>query len=224
MSTKIYEAYRFSRCYLDQFIPLFNRICIRMVLKDIKAHVPKLNKAAIGKARRDVFGKNSKAAGKISSDEDIALCWILAQAMMESKTGINGLFNYDSSFNLWIDGDWCYVIPYVPRCVCLEKRLPEWCNEFVYWNNTDPKDDVSEQEWAFRKRTWDRIAVNDWDKTRLTHIVIELKMPYLNGLQRLINAITKDEDRRDLIYSVASSLFWKEEKLKKEKKSKDDWV
>ena len=214
MSTKIYEGYRFPRNRLDEFIPIFNQICHRSVKQLLKKSW--FSDKEIEEAREQIFGKNIKGSNQYS-DDDVRLVLQLAYWMRESKHGRNDPFNMDCALNLWLDGKWVYIIPYVVNGMDMQKLMPKWCKYYGYWDNTDQQVGVSDKEWQKRKILWNRIAVDDWDKTRLSHIVFEMKMPHLNGLKSLLRSINRNEDWYIRIYGAASALYWQ---LKKDASKK----
>jgi hypothetical protein len=209
MSTKIYDGYRFPRNRLDEFILLFNRICHRSVRRLLKKY--RISDKTVQEARKQL-----QLAGKSKidqyTDDDVCLVWQLVQWMRASKNGSNDMFHMDCSFNLWLDGKWAYMIPFVANGMRMGRLLPNWCESYGYWDNTDPQEGVSEKEWEARGENWARIATDDWDKTRLAHIVFELKMPHLNGLTSLLRSINRNEEWMDRIYTTASWLYWELER------------
>ena len=76
---------------------------------------------------------------------------------------------------------------------------------------------MSDKEWQKRKTVWDE-NVTEWDKTRLSHIVFEMKMPYLNGLRSLLRSIKRDKDWGNRIYMAVSALYWMMDKKDSAKK------
>lgn len=207
MSTKLYEAYRFPRGRLDEFLLLFNHLCLKAIRKHVTG--TRLSETVLSEFSKALFGKNPKAAEKYSLS-DLNLIWILAEAMRISKLGENDIFNLDSSCNLWLRGRWCYMVPYVANCMRgMGKSLPKWCEFYGYWDNTDPQEGVPKQEWDARERIWKEIALEDWDRIRLSHIVLEMRMPNLNGLDTLLKSINPEDEWRGKILMAASSVYWK---------------
>lgn len=120
----------------------------------------------------------------------------------------------DCSFNLWLRGRYAYVQPFVTNSLNslkLSSKLPKWCEFYGYWDNTDPQEGVSGAFWEARKRIWTELALDDWDRIRLTHVVLEMKMPYLNGFETLLKSIHPVEEWRTKIYTAATCLFFKME-------------
>lgn len=217
MSTKIYEAYRFPRAKLDEFILLINRICQREVKKRVLGAI--LHSGEVDKIRRSVFGRKKKRSA-LYSDKTITTGWAFARAMDMSKKGVNSFFHLDCAVNIWLRGRFVYVTPYVMTGLRLEKSLPKWCEFYGWWDNSDPQDGVTGAAWAARGKVWKDLALDDWDRTRLEHVVLEMKMPTLNGFTALLKMMSKDEKWRDDIYSLASCLYWKQEEAEALEKAK----
>lgn len=217
MSTKMYEAYRFPRGKLDEFILRFNKVCLNAV-KDYVMAVD-LNQVGLAATRRQLFGKNRKVA-ETYTDAEMSLIWTLARAILMSKTGQNNPFHLDCSFNLWLRGRYAYVQPFVTNCLSLPSGLPRWCKFYGYWDNADPQEGVSGASWEARKRIWTELALDDWHWTRLTHVVLEMKMPYLVGFETLLKDIHPDEEWRTKIYTAATCLFYKMEEELDAKRAK----
>jgi hypothetical protein len=204
MSTKIYEAYRFPRGKLDEFILKFNRICFGEVKKRILR--TGLSHGELAKTRLELFGKNKKASAECP-DSHIVIAWVLAEATVMAEQRRNSAFNLDCAFNLWLRGRYAYVIPYAMNGIKFDKRLPKWCEFYGWWNNSDREDGVTEEAWEARGRVWKDLALDDWDRTRMSHTVLEMKMPNHNGLQPLLKMLVKDEEQRASVYSMMSSLL-----------------
>jgi len=213
MSLKAYEAYRFPRNKLDEFLPLFDETCAKAVSKDILA-IGHLNPKGLKKTRRSLFGLK-RNVNKEFSDQDIGIIWVLAQWMLASKRPEHDPLNFDCACNLWMKGKWCYMMPYTSRMVKFDKGMPDWIKFYGYWDNTDAEEGVSPREWKRRGVIWNEITDN-WDKNRLTHITFEMKMPHLVGLLTLLKAMNQDKDWVSRIYSSASLLYWKEERREKD--------
>jgi hypothetical protein len=161
------------------------------------------------------------------------MVWTLGEAMMASKSLEKSMFDLDCSFNMWVDGQYCYVIPYAGPRIQWKKSLPKWCKDYCYYNNSDEPKGVTQREWTARKNTWNRIALDNWDATRLTHIALELKLPNCNGLQELLRSIPRRNQSSDWVsrmYMMASCVYWKLDKKdrnerferEKEKREKAD--
>lgn len=237
MSTKIYEAYRFPKARMNEFILLFNEIAFKAVRATLKLY--QLKPEAIAEYRKELFGNNEEAS-KRTSDAEVSMVWTLGHAMMASKSLEKDMFDLDCSFNMWVDGNYCYVIPYAGPIIQWRKSLPKWCKDYCYYNNSDEPKGVTEREWINRGKTWNRIALDNWDATRLTHVALELKMPSCNGLRALLGSIPRRRQTRkdglqkllnsdwvSRMHMMASCVYWKldkkdrNERFEREKASRE---
>lgn len=97
----------------------------------------------------------------------------------------------DCGFHVWVDGtsqEALIALFGMPIFTDAERsatglawekwNFPKWIEEFSFWDNTDPPDDMSEGEgyerWVNRGLQWKRVAMDGdlWDM-RLTHIVLD---------------------------------------------------
>jgi hypothetical protein len=158
------------------------------------------------------------------SDKDLQIMYFLARGMIASKRLESDYFDLDCSCNLWVDGEWCYMIPYVSR-LKLNERKPLWWENYAYWNNADLPRGMSDEAWKKRGATWNRIALGDWDKTRLSYIALELKMPSLNGMRAFLEYAVNGKNKQkriEMISMGASVLYWEMDEKEREEKYKRD--
>ena len=220
MSTKIYEAYRFPKNKLEEFISLFNTICFEQVAEEVSSVI--LQDLCKNAVRKQLFGPKwrSKKINRDYDDAEIEVIWSLAEAMMMSKTGRNSRLHLDCSFNLWMKGKYAYVVPYVADCIKLEKHLPKWCEDYCYFNHSDQPEGISNKQWKQREMIWEELALEDWNRTRLTHVTLEMKLPHLPGFMRLLKMLRDDDKWCDKIYVAVHSLFCKMEEEREAKMDK----
>lgn len=218
MSIKIYEAYKFPTKRLNEFILLFNQKCFEGVKTLIDKTVFKED--YLNEIRNLIFSKNSESS-KLWSDKDFSAALIFAESMIANDSVYKELFDLNCSFNFWIHKSHCYFIPYIPYSIREYIQFKEdWIKFYGYWNNSDPEDGVSSKEWKKRSELWNEIALDDWDKTRLSHITLEMKMPNLNGFIPLLKYIYGDkviykESQKRRIYGMASSIYFRRKEDKK---------
>ncbi len=88
------------------------------------------------------------------------------------------MFDVDFVFNVWLNGDYAYLIPIGEH---RDLKMPEWAEDYSYWNDVDQPEDVSEEDWKAREAKWDEIncgeGVHSQNARRLCHSVIDLSMP-----------------------------------------------
>lgn len=130
----------------------------------------------------------TRYAGREEAKEDFKLfseeCpeWIPTYYAMclttrSSQTRSISPFDIDCSFNMFIVGKKCLIIPYGPEKISFAK-LPNdgLIEEYGYWNNTDEPEDVTMRQWKQRKKDWEvACEIDSFWKKRISHTVIELK-------------------------------------------------
>lgn len=85
------------------------------------------------------------------------------------------LYDVDASWNFWIHENTVYAIPYGRyKHEALELEFVE---EYSYWNNTDPPDGISEEEFYERGKVWKKVCLDDWNGLRLSHTVVNFSNP-----------------------------------------------
>lgn len=98
-------------------------------------------------------------------------------------------YSIEASINVWYHEGFFYVIPYGLASGHKWSRA----KSYSYWNNTDPDENVSDDEWEQRGKLWDKIALDDWEARRMQLEIIELKnritgiMPICKLLSRNAN-------------------------------------
>lgn len=149
MSTTVYTGFRFL-CGPEEF-PRF----IRMSRKLAGEYVTNLIKIDMCRRAVEKFDRYTLAKAGISrgsAGEDINF-------MSQASTNLREQENrYDVSFVVYeLDGNW-YGRFFAPDSDLFDRflQLPE-IEEFRYWNNVDPEDDMDEEEWERRSDIWDRI-------------------------------------------------------------------
>lgn len=83
----------------------------------------------------------------------------------------------EAGFHVWTDDQSTRVLFSLfgmPRFCDRIGTPPAWMRDYAYWNNTDSPEEISEEDWRERGKTWDRIALDNgrWD-ARLTLIVLQ---------------------------------------------------
>lgn len=112
------------------------------------------------------------------SAKRLELVWKVVEE--EGKSPYRGAFDVSCGLNIWVHGGHVYVIPIAQPFIMsgMHASLPEWMENFCYWNNTDQDDRVSEEEWAARGDTWESICTGDGraehNARRLYHEVIDV--------------------------------------------------
>ena len=79
--------------------------------------------------------------------------------------------------------------------------------KFGYWNNTDPDEDASEEEWEERERLWDKVFENESVPNRAMLIVVLADKHHLIPTDQHMEDLPSVESREK---AVANQLAWGE--------------
>lgn len=161
MSTKIYTAWRCRAGDLSPAVlPAFREHVFAAAAERVKALTPLVAKKTIPAVWRQV----PAFAKKLVHDKE-AFCRVRA-VLQDAPDAL------DCSVNVWIDRGRAYLIPYGSDRLFDGFAAPG-ATDYSYWNNADPPARMTAARWARRERTWDRVCLDDWDTTRLVHVVID---------------------------------------------------
>ena len=182
MSTKIYVAYRIPRSKIDHFIAEARKLVFAGAVEQMERLMWNVKKKkalkAIGCVKKGQKRKWVKEGGERFNRLSYAFEWPIE----DSERGVRG-FNLDSWLNCWPNGRYWYIIPCWPDGVKIkDEDLPEYVEEYGYWNNVDPPEHVTWKQWRERERKWEEVCVEDHNRTRLSHVIIEAKGPHHIGL------------------------------------------
>ncbi len=168
MSTRIHYAWRVPINKLNETFDhvrsqLYDRgeVILRMAINNITEE--ELNKR--------------KESYRFEFSESYMKCEIALEKVKEASKSIerNPMFDVDFVFNVWLNGDHAYLIP-IGECKDLE--MPEWAEDYSYWNSSDKDENVTEEEWDAREAKWDEIncgeGVHSQNARRLCHSIIDL--------------------------------------------------
>ena len=206
MRTKIYEAFRFKQEHLTEFLEKMEEIVFERVgnwLTKMVATIteeykekkePEPVSLMVAELRYGKYGDWDQPKIRqwvLDNPEKAALMYIMAEAIQNSKKGYR-FANLDCGINLWPHGEYLYCITYMSDYIDQIKPedIGEWCEEFAYWNNTDPPEGMREGKgydaWQDRGRIWNEINGEDHHRLRLTAPYIEGKdYPWI-GFDRLL--------------------------------------
>lgn len=182
MSIKIYEAYRFPLNKLNEFI---THVRPRM-LEDFYSKIDRLMQIGVTVDELDEIDKEvaSWEHLKDAPSEQIekAKYWMrwtkLSDKLRSASNSLekSSLYDVDASWNFWIcDELVVYAIPYGQYKH--GARELDYVEDYCYWNNTDPPDDMPEEEFYERGEVWDKVCLNDWNGLRLNHVVVDFSSP-----------------------------------------------
>jgi hypothetical protein len=179
MSTKIWQAWRLPKTKLNEFLLMTRTATMEKFYGQLDDWMWCASKEE-AKKRREAAAEKVKAKndGVLPSwwyDDDETYLrerWRMVQERIkEASVSPKRMFHdADASLNIWIDGRYAYVIPYGE--VALHSPWPDWLEDYHYQNQTDRPEEITARQWTARKRAWDRIALDDWNATRLEHSLI----------------------------------------------------
>jgi len=166
VSTKIYNAYRFKKEKLNEFLEFIDDQILSSILEYGNKLFNNLTEHAIQKALEKKGMKGADFSDLFM--RELAFEYYIDKAM-ESST--RDMMDLSASYNFWIRGDYVYTVAYVENWLYEDFDYPDWVEDFNYWDNTDKPEDVSQKEWDFREEVWEEIN-NNWDKGRLVHFIM----------------------------------------------------
>lgn len=141
MSTKVYEGFILADKWNDGKIETFEKFCneIKLIVAKIynKEYCLANKKYQMIYDLSKLFGKQTNIKDPYQVCREFTLIPDIAFFFFEGKV-------YGEIFN---DN-------YGIRKTLIEK---EYIKDFAYWDNTDPDEEVSEEEWEERERVWDSI-------------------------------------------------------------------
>lgn len=179
MSTKIYYAYRIKKSRFIEFLDLAHDQMfylalgqIKLLMRDIKIDEKEYNNAI------KKYAPNNKAKQKRMKrwrqfETVITHCKKAANNIEKS------IFDIDCGLNIWLYNQYIYIIPIGPYWISNNLNFPEWVEDYSYWNNVDPPEDINFNKWKKRGDIWKKVCIgqgkSDYNSRRLYHSVIELK-------------------------------------------------
>lgn len=196
MSTKIYTAWRMPiTVFYKDFIPAFREHCFANVVKrvdDLAAVVlPVVLQEVYNKYWKDkvTYEEFEKTRGK-----QVRVRHVLKYSFLASRDYKRNLaFSMDCSFNTWFYNNKAYVIPYGESWTRTDFIPPEKIENYCYWNNTDEPKNVTRKQWEARGDMWDKICLNDWNKGRMLHEVVNIE-ENIGNVEIWRKIFGKDED------------------------------
>lgn len=226
MSTKIYYGLRIPKSKLEHFIwharnLVFERataimvICMGEVTDEVSRIVPKGVDEDESIDNEDWMDTGGERFNRLSKALELPI--------MCSKKGIRGI-NLDSWMNIWPKGSYWYIIPSWPDGSKIEiEDLPDYTEEYGYWNNTDQPEGVTDRQWLTRERNWKEVCIDDHNRTRLSHIIIEAKNSLI-GLDEVERRIKESGQWPDLKTSGFGARYradyWVDNQIEDERKGK----
>jgi hypothetical protein len=197
MSTKIYYGYRCSvKTFNEVFLPAFREHCLAKVQERIEL----LMDAVLPEKIREYY-ENKNWQEEMPYEEFLVkkekffrfrtVFKLACEASKDDKR--NFISCLDCSLNVWLHKNNVYIIPYGETWIYDDFKLPEGAEDYSYWNNTDRPDEISNRKWNERRNNWEAVCLNDWNKSRLNHIIIDLKQDNFS-LQPIANKIFDEKE------------------------------
>ena len=154
MSTKIYEAYRLPKNKLNEFLLSVREDVLSNAAAGIKTWTNNLQSDYVAEKFQEAKEQNSYLEPEDNFRYRFFLC---VEPMLEnsSKSPYRSYFNIDSSFNIWINGRYAYIIPYTS----FKFDTPDYLEDYSYWNNVDMPEGISSRQWATRGKKWEEVCL-----------------------------------------------------------------
>jgi hypothetical protein len=171
MSTKIYEAYRCPASKLNEFIDCFRAHALKFTVKFIREYMSKLLPEAVAEyQKKHTYWK----------EPSLRFHKVMELCVEDSRRPEKGAFQLDCGLNIWLYRGKAYIIPICHlRGLLKGFKLPEWAEDYCYWNNTDEPEGVPYEEFKARGDMWEKINCGegkaDHNSRRLYHSVIDLE-------------------------------------------------
>lgn len=175
MSTKIYQAWRFKEEHWAEFIDfvhenMMNRVCELVKEMMAKAELTEENYKEI---------KESKNPKRV---EDWLRLDKIEESLIEAaKDPRKSYWDIECGWNFWILDDYVYSMPIGPYSIVEYIKVPDFAEDYRYFNNTDRPKNISEKEWDERREMWNKINCGsredkaDHNSRRLYHSVVDFK-------------------------------------------------
>lgn len=171
MSTKIYRAVRCPVGNINNVLLELRNMAMIHAAVEVKRFARGIDAKAVENVAKDMGASRGKDVTKrVLREARYRLAF--TEAVESSKRLERAVpLDIDASCNVWIDRNKAYMILY--GSVWPNHYVPPGAEDYCYWNNTDPPDDVTNRAWEVRSKTWDRVVLNhDWDATRMVHTII----------------------------------------------------
>jgi hypothetical protein len=197
MSTKIYYAWRVPIDKLNDFIDFVRPQVYETAQNIIAKLMPDVTKEHIEKVKLE---KPYLPEAMIRFSSAIELCKSISK-----QSGRAPGVDVDFALNVWLYENHAYIIPIGEY---KDFKVPDFAEDFSYWNNTDQPDNITDEQWEEKCKTWEQInlgeGLHSHNARRLEHNVINLSMPYgdfdfeWEMEQRLVRRDTKQQESGDI--------------------------
>lgn len=154
MSTKIYDGVRFPKVKLDEFV---REVRIRGLNKVYDAALKWVKRID---AKSDNY-LALQAEQPNWTDLHIRIHLVTQMIKDAAASGQRAPWiDVECGWRIWLPpGRFALAIPWGEQLVSID--LPEWVEEYGYWNNTDSPEGMTARRWRRRKKDW-QIACEPW--------------------------------------------------------------
>lgn len=176
MSTKIYQAYRAPAEYIVDLIDWGRDTMETAAMVWLERLMENIDPEKLGECPEHIAGDPE---GEKVWERAKRLETVMELVKEEVKSPYKSVLNINCGMNLWFYAGKVYMIPIGERFIVeeLDKSLPEWLEDYSYWNNTDPPEEITDEQWRERGETWDQICTGkgraQHNARRLYHEVID---------------------------------------------------
>jgi hypothetical protein len=181
MSTRIHVAWRVRRDRLNDLIDILRKPVLHGFFKLVRGVMDAVKPEAIADEMAQcerVWSYNPERFKERKPHMELVARWHKAEELFRKPGSGGPILDVEAGINVWFHKGFAYVIPYGSTHEFMRrakwdphKRLPAWVQDFSFWNNADPPEDVSPAEWAKRERTWNKVCLEGdlFNKYRLHH-------------------------------------------------------
>lgn len=174
MSTKIYYAWRIPKDMLNEFIDYLRPQAYEYAEGIIRNLIGAVTPEGVEKQRKEhPYYKEDR----LKLEHVLSLCKKASEDIRRHP-----VIDVDSGFNIWLFGTHFYVIPIGEF---QEYKVPDFAEDYSYWNNTDQPENISDEEWNSRSETWNSINggggfgdTSAHNSRRLYHSFIDMSARY----------------------------------------------
>jgi hypothetical protein len=187
MSTKIYHAWKVPANRINDALLNMNEQAIQQESEYLKRAYHHVSEEEVQK-KIQKWMQSDLYDGSPVDPEPIRLSIAISTILRSNKLLYkNGDIPDHASANMWFYEDHWYIIQYSNY----EWEVPEYAEDFAYWNNTDKPDEISEEEWYMRRKVWDAILENERE-LQCHHTMLRYEYPHQNMVPLCLTIINDE--------------------------------
>jgi hypothetical protein len=177
MSIKIYDGLRIKIKDIEKFTKIFDKRCLDFLEQQTSGLMKAVKKEKLLKSAEKAIGiRNNMSAEdilKVPAANDYFRFLEVARLYLISMKEHANFLNPECWFNAFPYNGYFYIVPEYPtnfKC----PKYPKYVEDFSYWNNTDPPNNVSWEEFCKRAIFWKKCGALDTPfRNRLSHTLID---------------------------------------------------